>query len=118
MGITTVKVTVKNPKDETQAIEEKFLVDSGATYSVVPKPLLDKIGIKPHREQSFALADGRVIKRRIGDATFEFRGRRAASPVIVGKKNDSLLLGAVTLESMGLVLNPFERKLYRAKLML
>lgn len=118
MGITSVTVRVKNPKDETKVIEEEFLVDSGATYSVVPKLLLDKIGVKPYREQKFSLADGRIIKRKIGEAIFEFRGHRAPSPVVVGRKNDVLLLGVLTLEAMGLILDPFERKLYRAKLMM
>lgn len=118
MGITTVSLKVKNPKDETLFIEEEFLVDSGASFSVVPKLLLDKIGIKPYREQKFALADGRIIKRKVGEAVFEFNGHRAPSPVVVGKKNDALLLGTLTLEAMGLVLDPFERKIYRAKLML
>lgn len=118
MGITNVSVKVKNPKDETKTVEAEFLVDSGATYSVVPKSLLDKINIKPYRQQKFSLADGTTIKRKIGDAIFEFGKHRAASPVIIGKKNDSLLLGALTLEAMGLILNPFERKLYPAKLML
>ncbi len=118
MGITVVVLKVKNPKDETKVIEKEFLIDSGASYSVVPKPLLDKIGIKPHREQKFALADGRIIKRKIAEAVFEFKSHRAPGPVVVGKKNDSLLLGTLTLEGMGLVLDPFARKLYRAKLML
>lgn len=118
MGITKVTVKVKNPKDETKVIEKEFLVDSGAAYSVVPKKFLDKIGVKSYREQKFTLTDGRIIKRKIGEAVFEFRNYRAPSPVVVGKKNDSLLLGVLTLEAMGLVLDPFERKLYRAKLML
>lgn len=118
MGIVTVSLKVKNPKDESKFLEEEFLVDSGATVSVVPKSLLNKIGIKPYREQKFTLADGRIIKRKIGEAVFELDGNRAPSPVVVGLKNDSLLLGTLTLEAMGLVLDPFQRKLYRAKLML
>lgn len=118
MGITTVSLKVKNPKDERKFIEKEFLVDSGASFSVVPKPFLDKINIKGYREQKFILADGRTIKRKIGEAIFEFNGHRAPAPVVIGKKTDSLLLGTITLEAMGLVLDPFARKLYRAKLML
>lgn len=118
MGIVTVTLKVKNPKDESKFIEDEFLVDSGATFCVVPKPLLDKIGIKPYREEKFVLADGRVVKRKLGEAIFELDGKRAPSPVVIGKKTDSLLLGTLTLEAMGLVLDPFARKLYRAKLLL
>jgi len=118
MGMTKVVLQVKNPKNEKKILEKEFLVDSGAAFTVVPKPLLDKINIKPIREQKFSLADGRTIKRKIGEAIFEMNGHRAPGPVVIGKKNDSLLLGTLTLEAMGLVLNPFERKLYKAKLML
>ena len=118
MGITTVILQVKNPKDERRFIEKEFLVDSGAAFTVVPKFLLDKIGIKAVREQKFSLADGRIIKRKIGEAIFEMKGNRAPGPVVIGQKNDSLLLGVLTLEAMGLVLDPFKRKLYKAKLML
>lgn len=118
MGVTKVVLRVKNPKDEKKFIEKEFLVDSGAAFTVVPKPLLDKISIKPVREQRFILADGRVVKRKLGEAIFEMNGYRAPGPVVIGKKNDELLLGTFTLEAMGLVLNPFERRLYRAKLMM
>ena len=94
------------------------MVDSGAALSVVPKKLLDKIGVKASREGTFSLADGTMIKRKIGDAVFELNGSRAPSPVVIGEKQDSLVLGAMSLEAMGLVLNPFERKIYPAKLRL
>jgi len=118
MGITKVALRVKNPKDESKFIEKEFLVDSGATFTLVPKPLLDKIGIRPTGEKTFVLADGKTIKRKTGEAIFEMNGDRAPGPVVIGKKNDSLLLGTLTLEAMGLVLDPFQRKLYKAKLML
>lgn len=116
--MTKVVLRVRNPKDEAKFIEREFLVDSGAAFTVVPKTLLDKIGIKSVREQRFGLADGRTIKRKLGEAIFEMDSYRAPGPVVIGGKNDELLLGTFTLEAMGLVLDPFERKLYKAKLML
>lgn len=116
--MTKVVLRVRNPKDEKKFIEKDFLVDSGAAFTVVPKPLLDKIGIKPVREQRFVLADGRVVKRKLGEAIFEMEGYRTPGPVVIGKKNDELLLGTFTLEAMGLVLDPFARKLYQARLMI
>lgn len=118
MEMTTVTLRVKNPKDESRSIEKEFLVDSGATFTVVPKPILDKIGIKPTGEQKFVLADGRTVKRKMGEAIFEMDGSRAPGPIVIGKKNDSFLLGTSTLEAMGLTLDPFQRKLYKARLML
>lgn len=118
MGLTAVNVKVKNPQSPLKEIEEEFLVDSGATYSVVPKTLLKKLGIKPHRKQRFSLADGTKVEREVGDAIFEIEGTRGAAPVIFGERGDSLLLGIFTLEALGLMLDPFKRKLRPMKLLM
>lgn len=116
MGMTNVRLKIKNPRDPKRTFESKFLVDSGATYTVVPKGVLTKMGIKPAREDEFDLADGKVIKRKVGNAIYEYKGIEAAAPVLFGEKGDSLLLGAFTLEALGLTLDPFKRKLYKATL--
>ena len=61
---------------------------------------------------SFALADGSSIMRKVSSAYFEFEGEGGPAPVIYGEPGDEPLLGATTLESIGLVLNPFSRTLY------
>ncbi len=118
MGITKVTLKIKNPQYPKKSIEEDFLVDSGAAYTVLSKKLVEKLGLKASFEQDFILADGRTVKRAIGNAVIEFQGREVASPVVLGKEHDSLLLGVLTLEGLGLVLDPFSRKLYPAKLMM
>jgi predicted aspartyl protease len=67
---------------------------------------------------TFVLADGTEIRRKVGDAYFEWRGEGGAAPVIFGEKGDEPLLGATTLESLGLVLNPFNRELSPMRMML
>lgn len=118
MGITFVKAKIKNPEKPAQEAEVEFLVDSGATFSVVDFKILEKLGITSHREQEFTLADGTKVKRQIGDAIFEIEGVRAASPVIFGQRGDSQLLGVFTLEALGFILDPFKRKLRPMKLWL
>lgn len=118
MGLTFIKAIVKNPQHPQKLIEEEFLVDSGATYSVVPHEKLEKIGVKPLSVMSFTLADGTKTTRHVGEATFEFEGIKRTSPVIFGKKGDSALFGVMTLESLGLMLDPFQRKLRPMKLFL
>ena len=86
-------------------------MDSGAVYSVVPGATLRRLGIKPHTRRTFTLADGSEITRQIGDAIFLINGERAASPLIFGERGDSTLLGTVSLESLGFVLDPIRREL-------
>jgi len=118
MGIITAPIKVSNIKDEKKSLEDVFLVDSGAQYTVLPEKDWKKLKLKPDRKQKFSLADGRVVERKIGSAMIEYKNRKAPSTVVLGKKNDSRLLGALTLESLGLTLEPFQRKIYESKLML
>jgi hypothetical protein len=57
---------------------------------------------------------GEVICSR---AYFEFHGEGGAAPVIFGEEGDEPLLGATTLESLGLVLDPFKRRLIAMRLL-
>lgn len=118
MGFVRLNLKIKNPAEPEKEAEEKFLVDSGAQYTVVSGGLLKKLGLKPHRTQGFVLADGTEIKRKVGSALFEYGKYQAASPVVFGKEGDSNLLGVVTLEAFGLMLDPFKRELRPMKLFL
>jgi clan AA aspartic protease len=111
MGITKVKVNVLNPARPKKKATLEFLVDSGAAYSVAPRALLKKLGIRAESSESFFLANGEEIAREIGNALFEYRGRQRASPIIFGEEGDSNLLGVVTLEALGFVLDPLRREL-------
>jgi predicted aspartyl protease len=73
MGLTILKVEVGNPASPERTETIEFLIDSGAVYSVVPKPVLDRLSIKPIGEQEFRLADGSLIKRRKGIALFRYQ---------------------------------------------
>jgi clan AA aspartic protease len=111
MGLTVLEIEVGNPAspDVTEKIE--FLIDSGAIYSVVPTKMLEKLDIKPLTEQAFRLADGSKIVRKKGIALFKYGERIGGADVIFGEEGDSNLLGAFTLESLGLSLDPLRREL-------
>jgi clan AA aspartic protease len=118
MGLTVLSVQVANVAhpDVTETIE--FLVDSGAIYSVVPTPILEKLGIKPLTTEKFRLADGTTIARKKGGALFKYGDRIGVADVIFGEAGDSELLGAFTLESLGLALDPLRRELKPLPMML
>lgn len=109
MGLTHIKAIVANPANPRKTAKLTFLVDSGAIYSVVPGETLRRLGIKAHSSRTFTLADGTEIKRRMGDAIFLIDSERGASPVIFGERGDSTLLGTVSLESLGFILDPIKR---------
>jgi clan AA aspartic protease len=118
MGITTAILRVREHRKSTQFADVEFLIDSGAVYSLVPGKILDEMGIEPYKEMSFSLADGTSIKRKISSAYFEYQGEGGPAPVVYGEEGDTALLGATTLESIGLVLNPFTRTLHPMRLLM
>lgn len=118
MGRTKVKLVIKNPFNPSKKKEGNFLVDSGAHYTVLPAEYVKELGLKPSHEQEFTLADGKTMKRFIGGALVKFEGRELPVPVVLGEKGDDALLGVTTLESFGLMLDPFKRQIYPSKLML
>ena len=111
MGLTVLEIEVGNPStpDVTEKIE--FLIDSGAIYSVVPTPVLEGLGILPLSEQELRLADGSKIVRKKGVALFRYGDRVGGADCIFGEEGDSKLLGAFTLEALGLGLDPLRREL-------
>jgi predicted aspartyl protease len=118
MGITSVVVRISNPADRSRGIEAEMLVDSGAIFSVVPADELRALGIAPEKVERFSLADGTSMTRPVGIARFEVAGQSGGAPVIFGEPGDAWLLGALSLESLGLVLDPFKRELRPMRLVL
>ena len=111
MGLTYVRASVIHPADPKKKLRLRFLVDSGAVYSVVPESHLRMLGITPRGSKTFTLADGTEISRKYGHAVFALKGAEGASPVIFGKEGDSFLLGMVTLQALGYILDPLRREL-------
>ena len=115
MGITYIDGSVTGPAGVAQV---RFLVDSGATYSLLPYDAWQAIGLQPRRRMAFTLADGTRVERDIGECVISLPEGEGTSPVILGEPNDAALLGMVTLEILGLVLNPFTRELQPMRMML
>lgn len=117
MGLTYISSKLIGPSLKKGMIV-RFLVDSGAVYSVLPEKVWRKLNLKPMREVEFTLADGTVISRPVSECSFEVHGKRGTSPVVLGKKDDAPLLGMVTLEVLGLMINPLSRELLPMRLVL
>ena len=117
MGITNAILKVKEHLKSTKVAEVNFLIDSGAIYSLVPGKILDVLEIEPYKEMTFSLADGTKLIRKVCSAYFEYEGEGGPAPVVYGEEGDQPLLGATTLESLGLVLNPFTRTLHPMRML-
>ena len=118
MGMTMVRARLANVVDRTRETTVEMTVDSGAIYSVVPALTLREINVRPERTETFWLADGRSVRRRVGHVVFEIQERQGISKVVFGRAGDTSLLGVLTLEVLGLSLDPLKRTLRPLKLMI
>lgn len=109
MGMTYIEAEVMNSTLAQQKVS--FLVDSGAGYSLLPYEVWHALDLRPTRDVTVALADGTKLTRAVSECRFRVEGIEGSSPVILGEEGDEALLGAVTLENLGLVLNPYKRTL-------
>ena len=116
MGITYIDGQARGPTGKEEAVQ--FLLDSGAIYSLLPEIVWQAIELKPRRSMTFTLADGTTIDRDISEAYIVLPQGEGHMPVILGEPGDEALLGVVSLEILGLVLNPFNRTLQPMGMML
>jgi len=111
MGFTFTKMRIKKSFQSKKFLEERLLVDSVAIYSVIPAKDLKKLGIVLHSEEEFELANGEVVKRKVGDVYFEYKGKKGTAPAVFGEEGDRKLLGILTLEALGFILDPLKREI-------
>lgn len=95
-----------------------YLIVEPYVYSLVPGKILDRLEIEPYKEVSFSLADGTTIKRKVVQHIWNLKVKVGQPPVVYGEEGDSALLGVTTLESPGLVLNPFTRTLHPMRMLM
>jgi len=106
MGATHVTVAIRNPAEPERVWEELFLVDTGATDSLVPREHLESIGLQPKGQRTYELADGNVLKMDITTAQIEFMGEIIGGTIIYGGPDTEPILGATALASAGIEIDP------------
>ena len=116
MGVTYIEGVVTGPSGKQETV--RFLVDSGAKYSLLPKSVWKVIELQPKRKLTLVMADGTTIERSVSEAHVALPQGEAHTPVVLGEGKDEALLGVVTLEILGLVLNPFDRTLHPMRMTL
>lgn len=79
--------------DGQQSLEIEALVDTGASYTVVPAHLLNDLGVSPMDKIGLVPADGRPVEYDIGEARATIDGKSIPTLVVFGKDNAPALLG-------------------------
>jgi predicted aspartyl protease len=110
VGFVRVKAKVWNVEKPESAREVLLLADTGAIYTVLPRSLLEEMGVKSIGKRKFKLADNRVVERDAGIVGIEVQGVRAHTIAVFGDEG-VYLLGVTTLEELGLEVDPVKGEL-------
>ena len=104
MGLTYIEGVMSGPSGTRRV---RFLVDSGAKYSLLPADDWRAIGLTPRRRLTFVLADGTTIERGVSECHITLPQDDGHTPVILGEPGDEALR-----------LHPFNRTLQPARMLL
>ncbi len=110
MGAFRVPIEIANVQGQRfEAVQA--LVDTGATYTLVPRAVLQGLGVVPEERWPFTLADGRTVEYDVAQIQVRLDGRRRYTVVVFGDDGAQCLLGVVTLEELRLGVDPVNRRL-------
>lgn len=98
-------------------IEEEALVDTGTTYTVVPWEIYEKLDLILVGEKEVETAMG-LTRLDESFATIEIEGKRGLTPLLISKNMKDLLIGVLTLEALGLTVDPVTGKLKETRILL
>jgi len=113
MGLVWIDAVIRNPSTG-RAIAVKALVDIGAALSVVPRRIAEELQLPVIGRRRVATAKGVTeLDECIG--IVEVMGRKAYSHMLVSDDIDVVLIGAATLETLGLEVDPATGRLKGAK---
>ena len=89
----------------------EVLVDTGATYTMLPTTLLRSLGVTPVSVRNFVIANGQRIQRNIGQAAVQIGDEVLFDLVVFTDDGSPPVLGAFTLEAFSLAVDPVNRRL-------
>ena len=110
MGTFTHPITLIGPSgSETETVDA--LVDTGATFTSIPSPILERLGVMPVRRIRLGLANGEVVEGSMGEVVAQLDGERSTIWCIFSPPDAPPLIGAHTLEAFLLTVDPVEQRL-------
>jgi clan AA aspartic protease len=111
MGTFSARFLVRHPVHGNQQLELEGLVDTGALFSQIPADVLSRIGITPSGTRAVHHADGTRDVVPVAKADIAIDGVETATVALCGRTGALVLLGATTLETLGLGVDPIHKKL-------
>ena len=102
---------VWNPANPSQVVELNPMVDTGAAYSWVHRSRLEPLKVPVVRHLQFQTIDGKLVERDLAAVFLSADGYTGGDNVVLAEPNDFEVIGARTLEVLGLIADPSKEKL-------
>ena len=111
LGVVTFfhPITFTSQTGERMTLEA--LVDTGATFTALPRDTLVELGVKPVRDLRLRMADGSSNIQPVGRVLIELDGFEEVNLVVFGGPGAPPAIGALTLESLLLGVDPVGKRL-------
>ena len=110
MGTVTAAIEVGDPQGENFQ-EVELEVDTGSTYTALPREMLQALGVTVNRSVQSRLADGTAEMVETGQTTIRLAGNQFITTVIFAGEGEPSLLGVTTLEDALLAVDPVNNRL-------
>ena len=110
MGKLKVTIGVGNQQGE-QLENLEVTVDTGSTFTAVPRALLERLGVPVGRTARSRMADGRTVPVDIGWTMVRIEDQLFPTQVTFSEEGEQPLLGMVTLEEAFLTVDPVGQRL-------
>jgi predicted aspartyl protease len=114
MGLTYARIGFAKDSDGPWRTV-RLLVDTGAIHTILPRRILQDLGVRPQSWRTLRVADDRRIRRALGGAFLRYRGDITAAPILFGEEGDAVLLGVTSMEALGLEVAPSSGRLRRMR---
>jgi clan AA aspartic protease len=106
MGIVYQQIRIYNAaRPDLEEIDAKAIVDTGAIDLCIPRHIVNQLKLETVEQREVTYADGpKEVVDYVGPVKIECFGRHAFTGAMV--MGDTVLLGAIPMESMDLLVDP------------
>ena len=112
-GVGDFRVSIAIARAKGEWFEQlRALVDTGSTFTWIPRDVLEHLGVVPETELPFELADGREQRYAVAWVQIQLETRRDQPTIVVfAPPGSEPILGVVTLEEHLLAVDPVHHRL-------
>jgi predicted aspartyl protease len=112
--IIHLRFKVCNTQEPERCVENiDAIADSGGSFfnTWIPKKAAESIGLRELGRKKFKTINGEIVERAYGAGACMVDGAQGVSEIVFGESSDATVLGALTMEELGIKIDPKNGKI-------